>query len=257
MKKHLALAIAALAMLLSPVLCHGQMKLYTKKARMDDFTTKTTKVVAAGQDMIALAIQEEIRSRWHVSPYEFCSTNEYEALKDDNSFYFLLLEKEDGIIFLNLSKGGKPDESDKKKTPFEVVRIPVIDENGESGLGFTFIGAAVDVIQQFAVDAMESDRVGYAGLSAYKAKNLRGKTVILGREQAEQALAANALDNVVGIVVAPTIVNFRSFCYKMLVTADTHELVYFSKERYDNPSKKQFSDKDAEHFTKRHGTVVR
>jgi len=257
MKKHLALLAATLMMLLSPVLCNGQMKIYTKKARMDDFTSKTTKVVASGQDMIALAIQEAIRSRWHVSPYEFCSLDEYESLKTDNSYYFLLLEKENGIIFMSLSKGGRQDDEDKKNTPFEVVRIPVIDEKGESGLGFSFIGAAVDVIQQFAVDAMDSDRVGYDGLNAYKAKNLRGKTVILDRSQAEQALAANAMDKVVGLVVAPPMVDFKSICYKMLVTADTHELVYYTTERYDSPAKKDFTDKDAELFTKRHGTVVR
>lgn len=257
MKKHLTLIMAAALMLLSPAICSAQMRLYTKKARMDDFTTKTTKVVASGQDMIALAIQEEIRSRWHVSPYEFCSMADYERLKEDNNYYFLLLEKEDGIIFLNLSKGGKEKDPDKKKTPFEVVRIPVIPEDNASGVGFTFIGPAVDVIQQFALDAMESDRVGYTGLKAYKGGMLRGKTVILDPEKAEEALATSAMGTVAGVVIAPSIVSFRSNCYKMLVTTDTHELVYYISERYSNPSQKTFSEKEANFFSKKHGNVVR
>ena len=133
----------------------------------------------------------------------------------------------------------------------------MIPEDNASGVGFTFIGPAVDVIQQFALDAMESDRVGYTGLKAYKGGKLRGKTVILDPEKAEEALAASAMDTVAGVVIAPSIVSFRSNCYKMLVTTDTHELVYYISERYSNPSQKTFSEKEANFFSKKHGNVVR
>ena len=65
------------------------------------------------------------------------------------------------------------------------------------------------------------------------------------------------MDTVAGVVIAPSIVSFRSNCYKMLVTTDTHELVYYISERYSNPSQKTFSEKEANFFSKKHGNVVR
>lgn len=257
MKNQKLLIITAVLMLFAPALCSAQARIYTKKARMDDFTAKTTKVVAAGQSLVALTTQEEIRSRWRCSPYEFCSPAEYNRICTDNNYYFLEFLKEDGVVFLSLSKGGKEDDADNRAKPFEVVRMPVASETASTGFEISFIGAAVDVIQQFALEAMHSDVVGYSGLKAYARKDLGNKQVILDPEKAEQALAAGTPDVLIGMVVAPSVVTFTSKCYKLLVSADTHELYYYSAERFDGPSAREFNAKDEALFTKRHGIISR
>jgi len=257
MNKLRSLIVTAVILLSVPALCNAQARIYTKKARMDDFTAKTTKVVAAGQSIVALTTQEEIRGRWRCSPYEFCSSAEYNRICKDNNYYFLEFLKEDGVVFLSLSKGGKEDDPDNRAKPFEVVRMPVASETASSGFEIAFIGAAVDVIQQFALEAMHSDVIGYSGLKAYSKKDLRNKQVILDPEKAEQALAAGTPDVVIGMVIAPSVVSFTSKCYKLLVSADTHELYYYSAERFDSPSAKSFTAKDEALFTKRHGVISR
>ena len=123
-KQKFSLILVAMLMMVQGI-AQGQVKIYTKKARMDDFNSKTTKVVAAGQSITAMTLQKELEGRWLCSPYEICIESEYEELKSSNEYYFLYLSKENGIIFINLDKGGKKDDPDNKAKPFDVVRIPV------------------------------------------------------------------------------------------------------------------------------------
>ena len=70
MKKISALLILALSFLLS-LPAAGQAKqatIQTRKVRLSDFPTKTTKVVLAGSEMFNNALQEEMARRWLASP---------------------------------------------------------------------------------------------------------------------------------------------------------------------------------------------
>ena len=67
-----------------------QAKIQTRKVKLSDFTTKTTKVVLCGGQLFDDALQEEMARRWLVSPYEFCTLAEYEKLKSSPDYYFLI-----------------------------------------------------------------------------------------------------------------------------------------------------------------------
>ena len=91
----------------------GQAQIDTKKVKIADFTQKITKVVLTGNMLHDAAMKREITARWHLSPYEFCTLSEFETLKTDSNYYFLLTasgqfkkEREPGLVFLTLVKGG-------------------------------------------------------------------------------------------------------------------------------------------------------
>ena len=109
--KKLTVIVLALIM---PFLAAAQAQIDTKKVKIGDFTQKVTKVVLTGNQFYDACLQSEVSTKWHVSPYEFCSMAEFEKMKTDASYYFLITTKgqfkkeaEPGLTFLTLVKGGK------------------------------------------------------------------------------------------------------------------------------------------------------
>lgn len=252
------------ALLLLPLTAGAQAKqatIQTRKVKLSDFTTKTTKVVLAGSELFNNALQEEMARRWLVSPYEFCSLAEYEKLKNNPDYYFLIpvssktkKEAEPGIITLTLLKGGVEKDDNPEKVGFDVISIPCASAEMPSGREFIFLPAFLDVIQRFVEEAMTSDRVSYGGLATYSRKLLRdtGKKVvisqddlapslkedpswaesgirILDEDDADQLFNEGADNVMVSYVVAPADPGKGAVCYKMIISADTHELCYFEK----------------------------
>ena len=230
-------------------------QMYTRKARLADFPTRTLKVVAGGNSFLELSLKEEISSRWRVSPFEFCTVGEYESLKEDNGYYFLHLGTEEGIAFLILSKGGKEDESDNLKKPFEVVRIPIASIGDPSGRELMYMGAFIDIVQAFAEEAMISDQAAYSGLSWYNSRKLTGMRVHVNSEDVDTIFQEGTPGAVVGIVIAPTAISFRSYCYKMLISAETHELYYYGRTKYKGSKDALFSKAEIRQFERRNGII--
>lgn len=251
---HLFLALALLAAAAASALAQG--KIYTRKLRLADFPTKTTKMVLAGNSFLDLALREGIAVHWRVSPYEFCSPEEYERISSSSSYYFLTLAQDGGIVFLVLSKGGKEGEKDQLKQAFEVVRLPIASAGDPSGRELVLMGAFLDIIQTFVEQAMLSDRTAYAGLSATADARLRGKTVLLDPDAADAAVLSRQQDALAAFAVAPADPEDGSYCYKMLISADTGELFLFEKSRYRTPDDARFTDADARRFRRLGATVV-
>ncbi|MBR1575383.1 MAG: hypothetical protein IJ654_10985 [Bacteroidales bacterium] len=270
MKKILSLLVLTLcAALLCAAPASGQAKqakIQTRKVRLSDFPTKTTKVVLAGGELFDNALKEEMARRWLASPYEFCSVDEYEALKGSSDYYFLIpvstrtrKEAEPGILTLTLLKGGKEKDDDPEKVGFDVISIPCAALEAPSGREFVYLSAFLDIIQRFVGEAMTSDRVSYGGLATYSRKLLRDgdRTVYLSKddlassvrqeasptgngiriveeEEADQVFLDGTEGAMVSYVVAPSQPQKGSVCYKMLISADTHELCYFEKAPVKN-----------------------
>jgi len=237
--------------------CYGQGKMYTRKFRLEDFPTKTTKVVVGGHGFLELALREEITSRWRISPYEFCTPEEYESLKEDNSFYFLSLGEESGIAFLVLTKGGRQEQQNNLLKPFEVVRIPIASTGDPSGKELMFMGAFIDILQAFVEDAMISDNAAYSGLSWYNSRKLEGKMVYLGHEEADEHYLSEDEGAIVGICIAPTTISEGSKCYKMLISSDTHELYFYKESKYRGTKDTAFTESEMRKFEKANGVVSR
>lgn len=252
MKKIILIAVLAIL----PALCWGQGKVYTKKARMEDFSNRITKVVVDGESMLALTFKEEIMSRWRISPFEFCTSEEYAQIKGNNNYFFLSLVIKEDVAFMQLSRGGN-ENADMLHRPFEVVSLPFAADGASTGQEFSFLGAIVDVLQNFTEASIESDMIGYASLSSFSTGQLKGKTVYMNPTEADKAMNEGRADAVCGIIISPINITKKSYCYRMLISADTHELYYFKQLHYRQIADRYFTDNEAKEFEKRNGTVVR
>lgn len=186
-----------------PLVCCAQARVYTMKVKLADFPAKTTKVVLDGSPEFSEAVREAVLHFWRISPYEFCSSSDYESLKKDNSLYFLRPVEKEGAVVLELSKGGKAKDADNLKEGFEIVDLPVGDQ-------YEHFGALIDILQNFMAEAMESDRVAYAGL---KYRNGPGASQI-------RKLAKSNPEQIGKVVVGR---------YTIMYDKNTHELCYFRK----------------------------
>lgn len=257
MKRRLTHLFLALLLLATALPLCGQGKFYTRKVRLADFPTKTTKIVLAGHSFLELALREEISAHWRISPFEFCEPEEYRSLRSSSSYYFLTLAQEAGLAYLILEKGGKADDTDYLQRPFEVVRMPIASVDNPTGRELVFMGAFIDIIQRFTEEAMTSDKVAYGGLESADRLRLRGCTVYFDPDKADEAYLRSEPGALLTITIAPEETGPRTVCYKMLIAADTHELLSFERIRYNDPTDGRFTEAEAKRFERRGATVVR
>ena len=117
--------------MLFPVFLWGQAQINTKKVKIGDFTEKITKVVLTGNQFMDGTLQDEITLRWRISPYEFCSYDEFKKIRTDDNYYFLLTtdaqfrkDESPSIQFLTLVKGGPEAEKGIHEMPLPPVTKP-------------------------------------------------------------------------------------------------------------------------------------
>lgn len=240
--------LCALLILAAAPLLQAQGQISTRKHRLADFTDKVTQVVLTGNEMLSSALREEVVAGWTASAFEFCTLEQFEKLKDREDQYFLIIADTEEISYLTLKKG-----------PFEVISLPLSAAMGGNGRELTYLGALVKTVQDFTLDAMESEKVAY-GMESWVNKNYSKwghiKQLIVAQEdlaesvtekdlqkyldsdfrvldtaEADQAYIDASYNTLVSYVVAPVIPSKGSVCYKMLFEADTHTLYYLSKHK--------------------------
>ena len=278
MKKFLILITAVML----PILASGQAQITTKKAKIADFPNKVTKVVLPGNAFYDGAFQEVISSRWRVSPFEFCSLNEFDKLKGSDQYYFMMLtqgqfknENEPGLQFITLIKGGA-DAAKGIDSMLEVVTVPFAAADFPSGRELIYLPALIDIIQNYTMSSIEKDFSNLGGLSAYatnltKANKMEivfaeddlsdeiteadkaamaGKNISITDSEEVDALADGKGSNtLVSYTVAPEEPVAGSFCYKMLIDTNTHELYYFRKHKISKKLSKGFLSEDIKRIT--------
>ncbi len=274
--------IIIIAAILLPLLAGAQAQITTKKVKFSDFTEKTTKIVLTGNTFYDLSIKDEITARWTISPYEFCTIDEFESLKGSDQYYFLIpasgqfrKETSPGVKFLTLVKGGEDSEKGIGEM-LEVVSMPFSSAENSSGREFIFLPAMLDIIQQHTLASMEKDIDAYGGLgnhstNIYKSKDLAvvfseddlSKAVteeiiekkfdenmsITDEDSADDYMADGAAGTLVSYVVAPAEPVPGSYCYKMLFNTETHELYYYRKHRIGKKTGAGFLPADITNIT--------
>ena len=237
----------------------AQAQIDTKKVKIGDFTQKITKVVLTGGAMFDGVLQEEIAARWRVSPYEFCTLEEFNSLKDNDNYYFLLTTKgqfkretEPSLQFLTLIKGGK-NASKGIDEMLEIVSLPICAADDPSGRELIFLPVFLTIIQEYALDSMDKDYNAYGGLGNYTSNITKSSDMkivfseddinssvpeseyadfcITDEDTADLYITNNTPGFLVSYVVAPAEPVNGSFCYKMLIDAQTYKLYYFRKHR--------------------------
>ena len=282
MKLNIGIFAAAIAVILAPTGLFGQAQITTRREKIKDFTSKTTKVVMSGDEILDEALREAVTTSWSLSPYEFCSKDEFNALKTNAGHYFLLVVKgqekkeyEPGIDLLTLVKGG-PEAAKGINEMLEVVSFPLRSAQLPSGRELAVLPAIIKVMQGLTKTMTSSEMKAYSSLNSYnknlgKIKNRQlyipaediapqvdGKTLgkldqdifITDEDEVDGILARGAYNAVVSFVVAPADPVDGSVCYKMLFTADTQELLYFKKHRIGSRRGRGFLPDDLKEIKK-------
>lgn len=243
----------------------AQGTINTRKYRYSDFTDKVTKVVLADEDILSNALRKEVMNHWTASAFEFCTMDEFEKLKTQDSFYFLLLaqlqfkgEEKPGLQFLTLVKGGA-DASQGLGEMDEVIALPVASAFGSSGRELVFLGSLVKAVQDFTLAAMESEKNAYSKtewfnenyrkygkmMQLYMAEEDLAETVspdmvakyfdsdmhLVESDKADSIYQEGVYNTLVSYVVAPTLPEKGSYCYKLLFQADSQQLFHITRHK--------------------------
>lgn len=258
--KRTLLTIAGLLLLC--MAASGQTKIMTRKLDIGDVSSKITKVVLTGNDAVAnLAIKEEIERNWIISPYEFCTLEEFERIKCDTNYFFLLKtigqykkEPEPSVEFLSLLRGG-PDAEKGIDKMLEVISLPLRALSDDSGRYFTFIPAYINIIQEHIPIVTRSDISAYTGIYTYTDKiNKSGDMDILFCDtDLSEDITGNArdryfkdgmeivdseiIDEALADMLPNTLVSYTvaakdgRFCFKMLISTEDYSLYFYRKHR--------------------------
>ena len=252
----------------------AQARIYTPKARLADFYSLTTVMVLPGDPFVDALMLEEAASRWRVSPYEFCTQEEYSTLCKDASLYFLRVlyrDSDPGMAFLCLSKGGRTDKTTALDSFFDVVMLPFDHDDFSSGRAATYFGALVDFVQLYTEDARISDSNSLLGLSFYN-KNLLGRLkaplyiasgdimtdvsvpsgVVVKSQDSVDAIfeEEEQQDVLVGVVFCSKYPGRKAKSHQMVISSLTHELLFYSVHPYETYSQKGFSARDMKTLSK-------
>lgn len=276
MKRTLTIIILALvAMTIIPADLFGQAQIYTRKEKLKDITTKTVKVVMTGDEILDEALKQSVTSTWTMSPFEFCTQEEFNKIKSDSKFYFLIVvkgqqrkESEPGIDLLTMVKGG--EGSDKSiNDMLEVVTFPLRSAVDPSGREFVLLPAFLSIMQEHAQGLTSSEVKAYSTVGATDSKKLRMKQIYFYEEDFSPTLDEKVVESmdedifvkddeqevddiftngtfnaVVSYVVAPTEPVNGSVCYKMLIGADDHKLYWYKKHHISARQGAGFLDAD-------------
>ena len=254
--------LAFLAALMIPSDLFGQAQIYTRKEKLKDMTAKTTKVVLTGDEIFDEALKQAVTTSWTLSPYEFCSNEEFQKIKTDSKFYFLIVvkgqqrkESEPGIDLLTFVKGG--EGADKSiEDMLEVVTFPLRSAVDPSGREFLLLPAFLTIMQEHAQGLTSSEVKAYTPLGASDSKKLRMKQIYFceedfapqvddktvssldediyvkdDEEDVDEVFSNCVFNAVVSYVVAPSEPVNGSVCYKMLIGADDHKLYWYKKHK--------------------------
>ena len=234
------ICLLLLCLVLMPCFCLGQAKIYTKKVKLSDFPTKTTKIVLTGNELLDSPLKEEIARRWRISPYEFCEPQEYDGIKKSTDYYFIRMVDIDGVSSMSLYKEG-----------LEVINLPYCTAGDPSGREILFMPAFIDIMQTFVMDSINSDMTGYLGLKNYSKNMLRSKgfrvyvskedltaetdpkweqkdIFIVDEDDADDIFLEERDNALVSYCVKPAPGGKKRRCYVFLIDARTHKLYYYT-----------------------------
>lgn len=266
--------IVTLIMGMCLALCaFAQAQITTRREKISDFPSKITKVVLTGNDFHDIAIKAAVKSVWTISPFEFCSLDEFNALKKDANYYFLLLvkvqrkkESAPGISYFTLVKG-TPD-AETIDDMMELSNIPVCPADFPNGKEGSFMPALLDIMQKCVEKSMTSAFSGIgsimqnitktAGMNLifdeadlapqinekYKTAKFGAKVLAGDDDLTMEAMDGAASNTAVGYVIAPMDNESASSYFLMLINAETHELYYYKKCPLKAGAQACFSVKD-------------
>ena len=167
--------IAVLILFIGINSAFGQnFNLFNRKDDLKNFSAKTTYVVIQGNNSLEdIVLMDAVKQHWHLSPYEFCNMEEFENIKRDTNFFFLMKvdgqfskEKEPAMEFLTLVKGSE-NSAEGLNNMYEVLSLPYKPLNDDSGEEFIYTAPFINIIQAHILKVQRNKLSAYIGISAY------------------------------------------------------------------------------------------
>ncbi len=275
MKKSLFLTIMlTVTAVLTSSMAFGQSNLFSKKEDLKDLNEKTLMVVLENNSLIDLTLKDAIVKNWDLSKYGFCNPTEFENIKADTSFYFLLRvegmfkkENDPGIEFLSLVKGGK-DAVMGIDNMYEVLALPFQPLDDGNDYILPFIDTYVKIFKSHIQRIQEKKIAATMGIGWYSnrlskigkksllfnendlsgsldkegvEKMFKGNCTVVDEDEIEEAMSEPSQNTLVSICIAAEEPQpGASYCYKMLVGADNGELYYYRKQKVTDKNPKGF-----------------
>ena len=228
------------------------------------FGAKITKVVIPSNTLPDMVLRDAVNKGWRISPFEFCTVEEYERLKGDTSYFFLMRvdgrykkDLEPKIEYLTLLQGG-PEVKRGTYNNKNIITLPIQEAEDVSGVNLHLLPIYIDVIQNHIYKIQKDVTLAFKGNSFYadrvtevKDKKLlvaaeflsftpaeteiqdlfKGKAQLVSQEDVEDAVMSNKENTVVTILIKPRGNSRGSYCYKMLIGTDSHELLFFRRHK--------------------------
>ena len=272
------ISLAVVSLLVSTI-TYAQPKLFSKKHDLKDIGEKTLMVVTDNSSFLNMTIKESATKLWDLSKVDFCDMDEFDKIKTDSSYYFLVrlngkFKKEDdpGIEFLSLLKGGT-EALVGTESMYDVLSLPLKPVDGSGDYILPFVDTYIKIFKAHVKRVQENKIVANTmGLSFYanRLSKIGKKIVFINEEDMSEMVTADYInasfkDNgkvvdedtieeslekarpglLVSICIAPEEPKDNgSYCYKMLVGADDGDLYYFRKQKINAKNPKGFLPED-------------
>lgn len=249
-----------------------------------DLPARMTKVVIAGDNsMTDLIFKSAVEKSWNISPFEFCDYEEFDRIKTDTNYYFLMRldkmhrsENDPAMEFVCFLKGNEKASDDISAMP-ELIALPLFPENDNSDRIYSYLPAYMNIIQNYlqkivdgriypfkngaiqtgAFEKSRSTKVLFRkGDLAYRPamqefeRMFRGRADEVPQDDIDKALTEGTPRTMVSLVVAPSEIYGKAFCYKMIISADTYELLYWKRHRLTPKKGPGFLKSDLKHISR-------
>lgn len=222
-------SVLLLAVLFTPLWAQAQKRIYTRSYMLQDFKSKTTKIVLGSNPELDAALRRDIPSFWTITPYEFCKPAEYEKQKNNPDCYWLHPETVKGIVFLTLERLGKEDDASAFKRPLTVISVPVCGEQDPAPAASTYMPAFLSIIQDFTDIAIDSEVTAYRGLSSLAKHAPKGTKVYTDPSEAAAAFRNMEPDAAVSLLITPDGDPKSKPRYKLVFGTSGYELYAYGK----------------------------
>ncbi|MDR3132768.1 MAG: hypothetical protein LBU42_01935 [Prevotellaceae bacterium] len=279
MKKILLLLWLPVAITLS-----AQERIMPTAEQIERFSRTTLNVVLTGENiLLEAALKDALESKWKLTPLKFIDKVEFDANVGDANRTFLLLvggsfqkgeeEKLFVYTFLNLLMGGGVS-LDKLS---EFLLLPVSCDGQSIDKPLLFMSAFVDIMQRHVLSIQQNpklakqklddrynknierlvgrhlmlvkDDITYTVTEEEMAQSFNGRLRIVEDGDVEQAMTAEAKNQVIGLTLYPRVGSPKhTFCYNMLIAADTHELIYFKRHKVNKKQEQGFLKEELKRF---------
>lgn len=261
----------------STVAYSQSFSLFNKKDDLKDFTSRTLKVVLDGNGSLDdVMLMDAVKEHWSLSPYEFCTLDEFQTMMADTNYYFLVKvdgqfckENEPAMEFLSLLKG--VEGATDLNALSEVLSLPYRPLNDKSGDSYGYLPPFINVIQAHVLKVQRNKLSAYIGVGAYsdgmdgaKGKHLylseddflfevtpqmlkedfQGMAKFVSKEEKEEILLDREPNGLVSIIVAPEVNQRGSYCFKMIISSDTWELYLYRKHKMSSKAGAGFNKED-------------